>query len=142
LRISRQIPESKLVFSGWKVSGSGSMAAVMKRAAISLAIDSSRIEVLEDPRTTREEAMSFVQAFGKSVTLILVTDAIHMRRAIEFFKQQGLDVHPAPTNYLARESNNPYKFRWMPSVENPMMMDRVLRELLVLSRQAFHDARE
>ena len=130
LRISKQIAGSKLVFSGWRVSGSESMAAVMKRAAISLGSDPSRIEVLEEPRTTSEEATSFVQTFGKGVTVILVTDAIHMRRAIDSFNQQGVDAHAAPTNYLAREHNNLYKVRWMPSVENPMMMDRVLRELL------------
>ena len=130
LRISNQIRGSKLVCSGWRVSGSASMAVVMKRAAISLGVDSARIEVLEEPGTTEEEAITFVRTFGKDVTLILVTDAIHMKRALAFFRQQGVDPQPAPTNYLAREHDNPHRFRWMPSVENPMMMDRVLREWL------------
>lgn len=130
LRVSNQLRGSKLVFSGWRVSGSESMAVVMKRAAMSLGTDPSRIEVMEEPRTTSEEARSFAETFGRGVTLILVTDAIHMRRAMDSFKRQGVDAHAAPTNYLAREHDNPYRFPWMPSIENPMMMDRVLREWL------------
>lgn len=128
VRIANQLPLSKLVFSGWKVSGSESMAAVMKRAAISLGVDSSRIELLEEPRTTEGEASSFVRRFGTDVTLILVTDAIHMNRALRFFKQYNVNPHPAPTNYLARQDDGDYRLGWLPSSENLLLMDRVLRE--------------
>lgn len=128
VRIANQVPSSKLVFSGWKVSGAESMASVMKDAAMSLGIDSSRINVLEEPRTTEEEASSFMRRFGRGANLILVTDAIHMRRALLFFREQGLDPLPAPTNYLVREDHSHYKLRWIPSSENLLLMDRVLRE--------------
>jgi uncharacterized SAM-binding protein YcdF (DUF218 family) len=130
IRIANQICNSKLVFSGWKVSGQESMASVMRQAAISLGVDSSRVELLEEPRTTQEEANSFLRRFGKDVTLILVTDAIHMRRALDFFKQYGLDPYPAPTNYLAREDESHLILKWMPSPHNLLLMDRVLHEWL------------
>jgi uncharacterized SAM-binding protein YcdF (DUF218 family) len=130
VRIANQVPSGRLVFSGWKVSGPESMAWVMKQAAVSLGVDSSRVALLEESRTTKEEAHSFLRRFSKDVTLILVTDAIHMRRAVDFFRQYGLDTYPAPTNYLAREDHSYYTLKWMPSTENLLLMDRVLREWL------------
>lgn len=130
VRIANQVPSSKLVFSGWKVSGPESMASVMKHAAMSLGIDSSRIDLLEEPQTTEEEASSFKGRFGHHATLILVSDAIHMRRAVSFFREQGLEPIPAPTNYLVREDDSPYRVRWLPSSENLLLMDRFLREWL------------
>lgn len=130
VRIANQVPSSKLVFSGSKVGGSESMACVMKHAAMSLGIDSSRIDLFEEPRTTEEEARSFKRRFGHHVNLILVSDAIHMRRALNFFREQGLEPVPAPTNYLVREDDSPYRLRWLPSSENLLLMDRFLREWL------------
>lgn len=130
VRIAHQLPNSTLVFSGGRVSGSESMASVMKQAAMSFGIDARRINVLEEPRTTEEEASTFVRRYGKDVKMIVVTDAIHMRRALDFFKQYDMAPHPAPTNYLVKQSSNQYKLRWMPSSINLLLMDRVLREWL------------
>ena len=130
VRIANQVPSCILVFSGWRVSGPESMAFIMKQAAMSLGVDSSRIDLLEEPSTTEEEADSFKRRFGRRVNLILVTDAIHMRRALNFFREQGLEPIPAPANYLVREDDSHYRLRWLPSSENLLLMDRFLREWL------------
>lgn len=130
LRLSRLFANSRLVFSGPRVSGDESMAAIMKNAAVSLGADSSRIALLERARTTKEEALHFVHRYGANVTLIVVTDAIHMPRAIHFFKEVGVDAYAAPTNFLVKDDPNPFAFHWIPSAQNLLLMDRVLREAL------------
>ena len=128
IRIFNKLDNSVLVVSGNVASGDQSMAIVVKKAAISLGVDESRIEMLEDPSTTMEEARAFTSRYGTSSSVIIVTDALHMPRAIKFFEESGVIAHPAPTNYYAKVDDNPFAFRWMPSAENFLLMDRVLRE--------------
>ncbi len=130
MRIARIFDKGILVLSGNVASGQESMALVAKQAAIQLGFDSTRIVILETPSTTQEEAEAFVHRFGKSVELILVTDAIHMPRAMQFFKAQGIKPIPAPTNYVIKKEESPINTDWIPSIENLQRMDRVWREYL------------
>jgi uncharacterized SAM-binding protein YcdF (DUF218 family) len=130
IRVARLFDNSMLVLSGPIVSGNESLAAVERRAAVSLGFDSARIAILETPVTTLEEAKFFAAQFGTDVDLILVTDAVHMPRAIKFFNQQALNAFPAPANYLIKKDNNPVNLKWMPSAENLLLMDRIYREWL------------
>ena len=130
LRVSHLFNSSMLVVSGNIASGDSSMASVARRAIIELGFDSLQIVMLETPSTTQEEAQEFVKRFGTDAHVIVVTDALHMPRAMRFFKAQGIDACPAPTNYLIKYDDNPFALRWMPSVENFLLMDRVLREWL------------
>lgn len=130
LRIAHLYDKSILVLSGPAISGKRSIAWVEKRAAVLLGFDSARIFMLEDPATTQEEAYAFVKKFGRAAPPILVTDAIHMSRAVRFFNEQGIDPFPAPTNYLVKNDDNSVYLEWIPSVENFQLMDRVYREWL------------
>lgn len=130
LRIAGKIPDSKLVVSGNIASGKVSMAAVAKNASIGLGFDSTRVIMLSSPATTLEEARAFADLSDDTDIVIVVTDAIHMPRAMRFFKDCGLDAYAAPTNYLIKFDDNPFALRWMPSAENFLLMDRVIREWL------------
>jgi uncharacterized SAM-binding protein YcdF (DUF218 family) len=128
LRICNLIDTSVLVVSGNVASGDVSMASVVRKAAIEMGFDSLRIELLETPGTTEEEAIAFVDRHGKQAKVIIVSDAVHMLRAKRFFKEHGIEAYPAPTNYLVKRDTNTFAMRWMPSVGNFVLMDRVLRE--------------
>ena len=128
LRLYHLLDSSVLVVSGNIASGEEPLASVARRAAMSLGVKQSRIEMLEDPSTTLEEAQAFAKKFGTNFPVIVVTDAVHMPRAIRFFQQQGLDALPAPTNYYIKVDDNPFALRWLPSAENMLLMDRVMRE--------------
>lgn len=129
IRIARSLPNSILVVSGNISSGDESLASVSKKTAFALGIDSVRVVMLETPATTQEEALAFVERFGIHQQVIVVTDAVHMPRAITFFKQAGIQPYPAPTNYFIKKDENPFALRWVPSVENMLLMDRIFREL-------------
>ena len=128
IRIARLFRNSILVLSGTSENANESLASVGRRAAITLGFDSTRVELLENPTTTQQEAEAFVERYGKGKRLVLVTDAIHMPRSVGFFLDQGIHVYPAPTNYLVKNELSSINFKWIPSVENFLMMDRVIRE--------------
>lgn len=130
LRICNSLENHKLIFSGHVASGDQSMASVMKDAAIFLGADPSKIELLEQASTTKEEVMHFVEKYGRDVSLIVVTDGVHMPRAMSFFEEEGVTGYPAPTNFLVKQDRDSYSLGWIPSAENLLLMDRVLRETL------------
>ncbi|MEX2230527.1 MAG: ElyC/SanA/YdcF family protein [Cyclobacteriaceae bacterium] len=129
IRIFNLFDNSILVVSGNIASGHVSLANVARKASIDLGVDSTRIVMLEDPSTTHEEAEALARRFGSTSSLIVVTDAVHMPRAIGFFSDLGIEAYPAPTNYLIKEDTNPFAFHWMPHTGNFVLMDRVWREV-------------
>ncbi|AAW87498.1 envelope biogenesis factor ElyC [Aliivibrio fischeri] len=100
IRIYRMYPGSKMILSGYNGGTTVSHARMMARVALSLGVQKSDILLLESARDTHEEAIQTFNSVGKS-TLVLVTSASHMPRAMSEFHQLGMDPVPAPTNYLA-----------------------------------------
>ncbi len=72
----------------------------MKWWAIELGVPESAILLEDRSRTTYENAIQTRALLGNS-RVLLVTDAYHMPRAVEFFAKQGLSVTPAPCGYKA-----------------------------------------
>lgn len=86
-----------------------SQAQIVKEAAMGFGIDSSAIRTLDLPRTTLEEALAFKAAFGIQRPLIVVTSALHMPRAVTIFKDLGVKVIAAPTDYQCLNDERDYK---------------------------------
>ncbi len=130
MRLYRQLDSSVLVCSGGPFEeGSESQASVVKKAAVLLGADSSRILTLDTPLTTQEEAAALAEKTGISVPVIIVTDALHMPRAYKFFSRKGFYPIAAPANYMVVES--PYnEIRFWPDVKNIELMDMVVHEYL------------
>ena len=105
IRVHRLIPQSTIVFSGYSGKLSESQAEVSADAAISLGVDPANTAMLTTTRTTLDEAETFLSIFGTGGTLILVTDAIHMPRAMKLFKASGLDPIPSPTNHIIKRNS-------------------------------------
>jgi len=89
-----------VVFSGYAGAGQVSSAEMGREAAVELGLDRARTRVFTEPRNTREEADAAADAFP-GATVVLVTSASHMRRSVYFFERAGLDVIPAPADFLA-----------------------------------------
>ncbi len=130
LRLLRTVPGSVLVCSAGSVFGFESQASVTRKAAILLGADSTRIITLDTPNSTSEEAAALAARTGRGAPVILVTDAIHMPRALALFRGQGFDPFPAPTNYRVLRAGNAPPFRWFPSLNNIFLMDIVIHEWL------------
>lgn len=75
-------------------------AVMQERLASALGIKKEHMILHPEPRDTEEEAIAAKKLIGDE-PFILVTSASHMKRALKFFKSEGLTPIPAPTNHLA-----------------------------------------
>ena len=96
--------------------------------ALSQGVKESDIKLLATKRNTGDEAKTFFSEFGNENTLILVTDAAHMPRAVILFKKAGLDPVPAPANHLFKKNSSRSPFSWLPAGGNVVKMEVAVHE--------------
>jgi len=103
----RQQPSARMLFTG----GTGevcSVAVAMAGLARELGVPGDRVRVETASRNTHENAIlsgSLLRAWGASRAM-LVTDRLHMRRAVASFARLGLDVQRASVPiYEGHEDN-------------------------------------
>lgn len=137
MRLFRSIPNSILVTSGNSMTGREPQASVARKAAMLLGADSSRVMMLQDPATTREEAAALKKKIGNKAMVIVVTDAVHMPRAYKLFSANGFNTVAAPTNFLSVEGERRTLLNWWPTLANINTMDRVLHEFFANIKNAF-----
>lgn len=105
VRLQRLFPEAGLTLTGGAVRGDTPNSAVIYRLLEALQVDVGPVARLDHPRNTAEEAAAVAERRAEqdeAGTLILVTEASHMPRAMALFRGQGLDPVPAPTGHRVR----------------------------------------
>ena len=122
IRIFRCLGRAVLVTSGCTFFNTKSQASVTKEAACELGVDDSRIETLETASNTKEEAQAFFDRFGDVSNLILVTDALHMPRALKIFKSFNINPIAAPTNYRVKFGVNSYNGFTLPRLKSLILL--------------------
>lgn len=93
-----------LLFSGGDgaIFGTGPKEApAMKQLAMRAGVPAQAIELENVSRTTYEGAVA-VGRILEAKSVLLVTSAFHMPRALALFRKQGVDATPSPCGYLAR----------------------------------------
>ncbi len=102
IRLYHQLhEEATIIVSGYRGSFDPNTHALMqKKLALALGVKKEKLILRHEPRDTEEEAIA-AKALLKDKPFILVTSASHMKRAMLFFKHEGLHPVPAPTNHLA-----------------------------------------
>lgn len=77
-------------------------SVVLRDYLVNIGIPSSDILVEEEARNTHENALFTSQLLnGQSDSLLLITSALHMRRAFGCFKKAGLNCDTFPTDYYS-----------------------------------------
>jgi uncharacterized SAM-binding protein YcdF (DUF218 family) len=96
-----------------------------------------RVLVEPTSRNTRENARqtAILAAEHGLGRLLLVTSALHMRRAVLCFRAEGLDVVPYPTDYVARDPTASPSVL-VPSEEGLLEMRRLWREVFGIAGYA------
>lgn len=91
---------SKLVLTGGKIAGQQySDASVARAYAISKGVSASSILIEEKSRETSENlkyAKALMDEYGYK-TAIIVSDPLHMKRAMLMAKDEGIDGYSSPT---------------------------------------------
>lgn len=94
-----------ILVSGGTVPGSGGevpSAEVMEKVLLELGISSGNVMKEVQSRTTFENAKLTLENIKQQdyQEIILVTSAVHMRRAVQSFQNHAIVIIPAPVNYL------------------------------------------
>lgn len=135
IRIHRQIPGSKLVGSGNSVSKQLTIAEVQSLAAIELGVFEGDTLQSRSPVNTSEEIQAYKNRFGNEGTLILVTSAIHMPRAMYLCERYGLQATPAPSDFYLKKDSRKSIFNFKPSAMKLEMMEKALHEYLGMVKE-------
>lgn len=130
IRIFNKLSNSVLITSGYSPNNLESQASIARRAAIELGVNPNRIQMLKTPSSTWEELKSFKQQFGKKSKLIIVTDAIHIPRAMKMAQKLGLTPIPSPTNFNIKEGSIYDCFNFLPSLMSIKLMYTYIYEFL------------
>lgn len=85
-----------------------SEADVLKRALDARGLTSAEVVSFGHCNDTRDEALHLQEQIRQrgGQKFLLVTSAVHQRRALATFRQLGLDVTPAPCNFLTNVSTS------------------------------------
>jgi uncharacterized SAM-binding protein YcdF (DUF218 family) len=119
----------------------GAAAVGMKVFLISLGIPSRIIHIGTKSRNTVENVEEVVEMVKplKGKSILLVTSALHMKRASWLFSRSGLEVIPAPSDFEV--VNIPFSFyRLLPDAEALENSSRAAREYigLLAHKLGFH----
>lgn len=130
VRIFRLLAKPILVTSAYSKYSLESQASVTRKAAIELGVSPQHIRMLENPSTTLEEAQAFKSRFGTSAQVIIATDAMHMSRAMDIYRDLGYDPIAAPTNFQVHFGPKSYNGLSMPNYQSFQMSNKIFRTVL------------
>lgn len=120
IRIYRLHPEATLITSGFAGDDEVSNAEKVKEAAVLLGIPESKIIVESFPQDTEEEAELIApRVIGKRV--VLVTNADHMPRSMNYFQAQGINPIAAPAGITV---NLDSKYIWKDFLPNVYSLEK------------------
>lgn len=106
VRLAHEYPDALLLITGGpgELGGGGPREAeTLGRLARELGVADSRIIIEANARNTRENATETKKILDKlnpSGPILLVTSAVHMRRAVGCFEKADLRVVPWPVDFL------------------------------------------
>ena len=105
LRLYRLHPESKVITSGYGGYNPISNAETVKQSLILLGVPARKIITENFPKDTQEEA-ELIAPRVQGTQVILVTNADHMPRSMNYFKEQGITPFAAPTGYWVKNADS------------------------------------
>ncbi len=120
-----------LILSGGPTpDGADSVAAQMARVAAAMGVPADRLLVEPASRNTRENLAFSARLLGLRAgePVVLVTSAVHMARAVELARAQGLSVLPYPCDWRGEVQSDWWD--WLPSNSAPAAWQEVLHEWL------------
>ena len=129
IRLHRLLIGSMLILPGSAQSENVNNPGLFIQTAKALGVNENEIRFFGIHDNTRMEALDYTNKFGTNNTLILVTDAVHMPRAMFLFEKAGQSPIPSPTNHLVKSDWNNGIRDWFPSSSNIAMMEYAMYEI-------------
>lgn len=127
-RLWRQNSPCLIIGSGGKTRGMKSQAELLMGTAVMLGVPSQDTAWVSTPLNTQEEALAYVQRYGNQYEVILVTNALHMPRAMYLFRSVGVNCIPAPTNFRVKVQPKTSTYNFKPSIEKLRISSELMHE--------------
>jgi uncharacterized SAM-binding protein YcdF (DUF218 family) len=102
LRIFNLHPEARIITSGSAGVDNISNAEKVKQALVLLGVPAQKIVTENYPKDTEEEAQ-LISPRVQGTQVVLITNADHMPRAMDYFISQGVYPIAAPTGYWVKD---------------------------------------
>lgn len=128
IRLHRKIPGSKIICSGYSASKRTTQAEMLANAAIDLGVSPTDTLQIRSPENTAAEILTYKNRFGNRATLIVVTSAHHMPRAITLCEKKGLKAFAAPTDFYIKNDAQHSNFDFNPYTVKILMLENALHE--------------
>ena len=128
IRLYRKIKGSKLILSGWGNDQPLTQAQTLALTAISLGVPGKDIILYNKTKNTSDEAKEYAKQSLSTDILLLVTDAVHMPRAMKFFNKEGVNPIPVPVNHIFKNSQNKDYSYYFPSSSNIAKTETAMHE--------------
>jgi len=125
-----------MIFSGFSSSGRTTQAEMLLHTALLLGVKEENTLIQKEPGNTFEEARVYSERFAGDETVILVTSASHMPRAMIVFERFGVQPIASPTNYRLRGSWKHVRFG-LPRLSNIEMLKVSFFERAAILRERF-----
>ncbi|MGY5450569.1 YdcF family protein [Agarivorans sp. MS3-6] len=131
VRLWRQNPSVSILLSGGDIEGSGVQHADMLAAlAESLGVPKSQLIRSYHNQDTATEVTRLANTYTDQ-SMVLVTQASHMPRAMSWFARYDLQVVAAPTYYQVRNWQKPFTWRsFVPRLSHIAKADTAVYETL------------
>ena len=136
-QLRRQGRQPRLIFTGGWWPNQPNLppeGEVLRQRALSLGLPTADLATTGRVRNTAEEARAVAAQLPPGSTVVLVTSAFHLPRAVRLFERQGLRVLPFPVDFQAAGTwaGNPLAdpFQWIPSASGLDRSSRALREAM------------
>lgn len=101
---------------------------MLVRAAVVLGVPPKDTLWSPTPANTEEEAYAYASRFGARRPLILVTDALHIARAVFWFRHAGLSPVAAPANHYVKPDPIRSSYNFKPSTQKVIIMNKLIHE--------------
>ena len=124
----KRFPMSQLYFSGDTHYDPMPQAEFNRQLAIALGVPDDKITSLAEVYDTRQE-VAVLAPHLKDKTVLLVSSASHLPRAIRLFEQQGISVIPWPTDNKAKGESSGF-LAWFPRASGLRTTERAMYESL------------
>jgi len=113
IRVSKLLPESQVLVSMSRQAKDADKNAFLDEAAALYAIGRDRLIMFTGAFDTADEARLIRERVG-SKTLVLVTSAAHMPRAMVIFRKFGMTPLPAPCDYQMMNEHREWEWPKFP----------------------------
>jgi uncharacterized SAM-binding protein YcdF (DUF218 family) len=118
-----------LIISAGLISG---QSAILRQIAIRQGIQPERV-ILTPPVSTTEDEAHAVSEIPGIHSILLVTSAFHMPRAVLLFRARGLDVSPFPTDQRAPGRARVSQSEFIPAAGRLQESETAMREYYALA---------